>query len=150
MSQFSCYDYYLYLHQIIIIFIIIINFTIVSDLEPVLESIITVTDWYTLGLKLGLSDLELQTIAHKETDRKREMIVSWLETRSGSWSSLVEALKSPLISRMDIAHQIMKDHLDDSSKYDIHIYIKTMRIFIIKYIIISKYFMSLRELCVGK
>ena len=97
-----------------------------------------VTDWYTLGLTLGISNFDLESIEYRHydwTDRRRKMIVHWLKTESGSWSSLVEALKSPLISRMDIADQIMKDHLDDSSKYDTHIYIKTMRIIIIKVVL---------------
>ena len=115
MSQF-----FYYLYQKIIIFI---NFIIVSDLEPVLESIITVTDWYTLGLKLGLPYYLLDTISHDYftiQKCKRMMLMSWLETGSGSWSSLVEALRSPLLSKIAVAEEIM-EYLINSGKYDTYL-----------------------------
>ena len=38
------------------------------------------------------------------------MILKWLDTGKASWSSLVEALKSPLVNKMGLAEQIIKDH----------------------------------------
>ena len=107
MNQFSCYDHYLYVHHNIL------NFTIVSDLVPVLEAIVEVTDWKTLGLELGLSHSKLRRImdgVYDENDFKCKMIVKWLNTGLASWSSLVDALKSPLINKKDVAEQIIKDH----------------------------------------
>ena len=45
MSPFSCYDHYLYVHHIIIIFINILNLIIaaVSDLVPVLRATVDIT-----------------------------------------------------------------------------------------------------------
>ena len=88
-----------------------------SDLVPVLKAIVEVTDWYSVGLALGLPDHQLDTIrrdGYDETDRKRKMILTWLDTGVASWSSLVEALKRPLINKRGIAEQICKDH---PSKY---------------------------------
>ena len=85
----------------------------VSDLVPVLEATIQVTDWYTLGLKLRLPVHVLDTIrcdGYDETDRKRRMMLKWMDTGVASWSSLVEALKSPLINKKGVAEQITKDH----------------------------------------
>ena len=101
------------LPQIIIIFISIINFTIVSDIVPVLEATVEVTDWYCLGLRLDLPVHQLDTIrrdGYDETDRKCKMILKWMDTGVASWSCLVEALKSPLINKNGVAHRITKDH----------------------------------------
>ena len=38
------------------------------------------------------------------------MILKWLDTGEASWSSLVEALKSPLVNKKGLAEQIIKDH----------------------------------------
>ena len=92
---------------------------IVDDIVPVLEAIIEVTDWFSLGLKLGIPYHQLERIkidGHNENARQRNMILSWLETGHASWSSLVEALKSPLIKKEEIAEQIIKAH---PRKYDI-------------------------------
>ena len=117
----------------------IINFTIESDLVPLLESIIEVTDcesdcvpvltatdecfdWYSLGLTLGLPYYLLETIRrddYRQTNYcKLKVILNWLDTGSASWSSLVEALKSPLLVHRRSAQQIMKDHPNNSGKYD--------------------------------
>ena len=85
----------------------------VSDLVPVLEATIQVTDWYSLGLTLGLPVRVLDTIGrdgYDETDCKRKTMLKWLDTGVASWSSLVEALKSPLIDKNGVAKQITKDH----------------------------------------
>ena len=59
----------------------------------------------------------LETIrrdGYDEADCKRKMISKWLDTGVASWSSLVKALKSPLINKTGVAEQICKDH---PSKY---------------------------------
>ena len=84
-----------------------------SDLVPVLEATVEVTDWKTLGLTLGLPVHVLNTIRRDgcdETDRKQKMISRWLDTGVASWSSLVKALKSPLINKNEVAEQAIKDH----------------------------------------
>ena len=84
-----------------------------DDLLPVLEATVEVTDWYILGLELGLPDHLLDRIrcdGYDETDRRRKMLLKWLDTGVASWSSLVEALKSPLINKMEVAERIAKYH----------------------------------------
>ena len=91
----------------------IIHFFTVDDLLPVLEATVEVTDWYILGLKLGLPDHLLDRIrcdGYDETDRRRKMLLKWLDTGVASWSSVVEALKSPLINKMEVAERITKYH----------------------------------------
>ena len=66
-----------------------------------------------MGLTLGLPVHQLDTIRRDgcdETDRKRKMILKWLDTGVASWSSLVKALKSPLINKARVAEQICRDH----------------------------------------
>ena len=78
-----------------------------------MRATIGVNDWYTLGLELGLPVYQLDKIrrdGYDETDRKQKMIIKWLDTGRASWSSLVKALKSPLIDKEGVAEQIIKDH----------------------------------------
>ena len=84
-----------------------------SDLVPVLRATVEVTDWYSLGLELGLPDYQLERIrrdGYDETDCQRKMTLKWMDTGVASWSSLVEALKSPLINKNGVAEQITKDN----------------------------------------
>ena len=101
-------------------------FIIVGDIVPVLRAIIEVTDWYNLGLKLGIPHHQLERIrrdGYDENDHRRNMISAWLETGHASWSSLVDALKSPLKTpliktEVEVAEQIIKAH---PRKYDVAI-----------------------------
>ena len=84
-----------------------------SDLVPVLEATVEVTDWCILGLKLGLPFHLLERIkcdGRNVQDCQRIMTSKWLDTGVASWSSLVKALKSPLINKNGVAEQITKDH----------------------------------------
>ena len=89
-----------------------------ADILPVLTAVNEVTDWYTLGLKLGIDPYRLERIEKDGSDenaRQRKMILSWLETGHASWSSLVDALKTPLKTpliktEVEVAEQIIKDH----------------------------------------
>ena len=95
-----------------------------GDIVPVLTAVNEVTDWYNLGLKLGIPHHQLERIrkgVHDENDRQCNMISAWLDTGHASWSSLVDALKSPLKSpliktEVEVAEQIIKAH---PRKYDI-------------------------------
>ena len=79
-----------------------------GDLVPILEAIVEITDWYTLGLVLGLQTHELDEIVADH--HKHKMISKWLDTGHATWCSLVEALKSPLIKKEGIAKQIAEAH----------------------------------------
>ena len=82
--------------------------------NDLLEAITMVTDWYELGLKLGLNvDIlqKIETDCRSVKECQRKMILKWLNTGSACWSSLVKALNSPLVDRQGIVKQITKDHL---------------------------------------
>ena len=96
------------------VYIIFYFLFIENDLLKVLEAITTVTDWYELGLKLGLNvDIlqKIETDCRSVKECQRKMILKWLNTGSACWSSLVKALNSPLVDRQGIVKQITKDHL---------------------------------------
>ena len=83
-----------------------------SDLVPVLKAIISVVDWHSLGLELGLEKYQLDIIDHdnrgKVEDCKKAMISLWLDTDKASWQCLVRALVSPLVGKTDLAVEIAK------------------------------------------
>ena len=94
-------------------FCFLINDTIDIDLLQVRRATVEVTEWYDLGLELGLLPYQLDVIqkdSRVTTDGQRLMLQKWLDTGSASWSSLVEALKSPLINKEKIADEIAKAH----------------------------------------
>ena len=70
-----------------------------SDLELKLKRVVTavkdVTEWYDLGLQLGLPDSTLRLIAdnHDVKGRTRSMLSEWLQYDPGaSWEKLAGAL----------------------------------------------------------
>ena len=78
-----------------------------------MEAIITVTNWFQLGLKLNIPSHELDRIKDDECDEKDRlcgMIRYWLNTGQASWFILVEALKSPLVNMKGLAMKIAGNH----------------------------------------
>ena len=92
----------------------LLNDTIDIDLLQVLRATVEVIEWYNVGLELGLPSYQLDAIQKDSrgvtTDGQRMMLQKWLDTGSASWSSLVKALKSPLINKESIADEIAKAH----------------------------------------
>ena len=84
-------------------FCFLLNDTIDIDLLQVLRATVEVTEWYDLGLELGLPSYQLNIIKNDSQgvtkDGQRMMLEKWLDTGSASWRSLVKALKSPLINK---------------------------------------------------
>ena len=87
------------------------------SLRIVLDSISTLTaDWFNLGVALGLSHNTLKTIeSNHPRDAHRcftEMVIAWLMQgySQPSWQSLVSALSSPLVNRIEIAAMIAAEH----------------------------------------
>ena len=105
--------------------IVCITISIVSkpsdecSLRTVLDSISTLTaEWFKLGVALGLFPDTLKTIESnhpKDTHRcLTEMVIAWLQMKDNSqpsWQSLVSALNSPLVGRVEIATMIAGSHL---------------------------------------
>ena len=69
------------------VYIIFYFLFIENDLLKVLEAITTVTDWYELGLKLGLNVDILEKIENdccSVLERQHKMILKWLNTGCAS------------------------------------------------------------------
>ena len=88
----------------------------ISDLREVSDEVFTISEWFTLGLSLGLSNDMLRTIekdCHRDTHHCRtEMLKAWLKGVGGesSWRQLACALDSPLIGRTEISSMIATGH----------------------------------------
>ena len=87
-----------------------------SNLNDLLDAILSVTAWKQLGLNLGLEKYKLDNI---EIDKHRivqdcqmEMISLWLDTGNASWHALVRALASPLVGKGDLAEKIAAEHTE--------------------------------------
>ena len=79
----------------------------------VLHSVKPVTDWFSLGLALGLKRHELERVDRNEYDEIAKLSKTmslWLDTGDASWKSLVQALLDPLVNKGDIAQSICERH----------------------------------------
>ena len=83
-----------------------------SDVYKAIEEI--VDEWYLLGINLSIPPPMLDTIKrdfHRTKDQKTEMIQVWMTGGSmPTWSSLVEALRSPSTDLPRIAERISQEH----------------------------------------
>ena len=95
--------------------IIIIKFSYLTagDLIAVMKATQTISDWYTLGLTLGILSHVLDKITMDESkvlNRQRSMLQHWLDTGHASWMMLVDALMNPLINKDGLAKEIARNH----------------------------------------
>ena len=97
---------------------VVSNHSVKDSLKTVLNSISTLTaDWFNLGVALGLSYDTLREIESNHRGEARrcqtEMVVAWLQMKDNSqpsWQSLVSALSSPSVGRVEIATMIATEH----------------------------------------
>ena len=87
----------------------------IDELVKVMEAVHDVSQWFDLGLALGLKQPTLQCIIDqcKPSDHKREMLTKWLNHTDGchpSWEALLKALRSPIVQSNDVASKIEQDH----------------------------------------
>ena len=75
------------------------------------------SDWFNLGVALGLSSGTLKTIeSNYPKDARRcltEMVVAWLQMKDNSqpsWQSLASVLSTPSVNRIEIATIIAAEH----------------------------------------
>ena len=88
------------------------------SLMTILESISTLTaEWFNLGIALGLFPDTLREIDPNHRVEARtcltEMVIAWLcmkDNSQPSWRSLVSALSSPAMNRIEIAAMIAAEH----------------------------------------
>ena len=77
-------------------------------------------EWYHLGLALGLLPCTLDVVQTQSANLitcRRTMLVEWLRQKDQvlqkgrpSWRTLVKALRSPPVNRVDVANDIAKKH----------------------------------------
>ena len=83
----------------------------INDLGDVWEAVFDVCEkWYEIGLKLNVPDGLLQCIKKEHSDfkdRLREILREWLKMATErTWPILVQALRSRIVSEMDLASTI--------------------------------------------
>ena len=84
-----------------------------GDLLAVMNATDTISDWYTLGLTLGIHSHVLDIITMDKStvlSRQCSMLRHWLDTGHASWMMLVDALRNPLISKDGLAEEIARNH----------------------------------------
>ena len=67
------------------------------------------SEWYNIGLGLGLSADELKSINQKERkpgDCLREVLIEWLKKRNPRKSQLIEALRQPCVGYEQLADDL--------------------------------------------
>ena len=67
------------------------------------------SEWYNIGLGLGLSADELKSIDQKERkpgDCLREVLIEWLKKRNPRKSQLIEALRQPCVGYEQLADDL--------------------------------------------
>ena len=92
----------------------------VLDVQHLSSELQSVTNWYQLGIHLGLETHELDMVqmdyAHQGNDRQRlQMLDLWLQrTPNATWEDVVRALE--LIGRNRVAENIRQKHIRGGSK----------------------------------
>ena len=89
----------------------IFTFNTVASLKDLVSELQEVTDWYYLGLCLGVPFTELQSIKqdywHIE-ERKREVLLAWSEQETPTWVKVVNVLVE--MKKMPLAQQIAQKY----------------------------------------
>ena len=81
------------------------------DLKDVLSELHEVTDWFYLGMCLGIPIATLQAVKkdYKHTDvRKREVFLKWMEIEEPTWSKIVRVLRE--MGKRALANRIAQNH----------------------------------------
>ena len=85
-----------------------------DNLVPILKAVVTVNEWHSLGLELGLKKDALDRVEIEKKGNvlhcQKKMVSQWLDTGKATWRSLVEALMSPLVGKEGLANELAKEH----------------------------------------
>ena len=90
--------------------------TTINNIEANLEDLkaISLVEWKAVGLMLGIHDGILESIQHSHSSSQEchhAMLECWINTGQAYWSTLVEALRSPLLGEEELADEITKRYL---------------------------------------
>ena len=84
-----------------------------NNILSILDYVIEVTDWMSLGLSLKLPLYKLEGIrldGYSLGDRLQRMVSLWLDSGTASWRALVQALFDPLMNKEELARRISEEH----------------------------------------
>ena len=68
---------------------------IIAELKDLINELQEVTDWYLLGLCLGLTESRLREIEQdqrRNDERRREVLATWARQEKPTWSKVVHTL----------------------------------------------------------
>ncbi len=82
-----------------------------KDLQEVFSNLMeVVTNWFNLGLSLGIQVGTLKAIKSNESndqDRLREMLTHWLQhSPSRTWNDICNGLRSDTVKQINLANKI--------------------------------------------
>ena len=82
-----------------------------NDLQEVFSNLMeVVTNWFNLGLSLGIQVGTLKAIKSNESndqDRLREMLTHWLQySPSRTWNDICNGLRSDTVKQINLADKI--------------------------------------------
>ena len=87
-----------------------------DDLRVVMTETVSISDWITLGVALGLHVPHVNEIEEDYTSvrkRQKHVLQKWLDTGNASWAALVDTLKSPLVDMEGLANQIELKYISE-------------------------------------
>ncbi len=96
------------------------HFTVVGKLGPgdLLDVLTELRDvraeWEDIGLALKMSPGALRAMKgpfKPPKDCQRDMLTDWLNTSDASWSSLVDALRQPIVGHGNLAAELERKYL---------------------------------------
>ena len=98
--------------MVVIIFFIGLS---IEDLNIVLaETVSASSQWFTLGLALGLDNGKLSDIEQNNQGNEvclRKMLTACLHLKNLSWASLCSGLEQQLVGRRDVASRIREKYI---------------------------------------
>ena len=88
-------------------FMIVTHTIVIANLKDLVSELHEVTDWFHLGICLGILLAMLQSIKrdYRHIDEhRREVLLAWMNNEKPTWSKLVDALVD--MRNMSLAYQI--------------------------------------------
>ena len=96
----------------------------IEDLKDVLtETESASSQWFNLGLVLGVACYELDDIeqnSHDNQERLRKMVMSCIQSNNLSWAGLCSGLEHPTVRRRDVASSIREKYLVTGQNTSLH------------------------------
>ncbi len=86
-----------------------------GNLLDVLTELLAVqADWEVIGLAVKMAPGALRAMKGPHKEHKhclKDMLTEWLNTSNASWSSLVDALRHPIVGQGNLAAELERKYL---------------------------------------